>query len=739
MGQVALGLVMHNHQPIGNFGWVNEEQYQKAYEPLVACLERHPGVKLGLHYTGSLLDWLAEAHPDFLERVRALVERGQVEIVGGGFYEPVLAVLPEADRVGQLTALADAVEERFGVRPEGMWLAERVWEPGLPHSLAEAGMRWTVVDDTHLFASGFSGEDLHGYHLTEDDGRPVALFASLYELRYTLLWQPLEETMAFLRGMANAAAPGTLPLAVMGDDGEKFGGWPETYRVCYEEGYMDAFFAAIEEAAGWLVPVHLSQYRRDHPALGRVYLPTASYVEMSEWVLPAPASAAFGQLRAEMEVARPDLTRWLRGGFWRGFMTKYPEVNRLHKRMLRTHAKVHAARALPDATGDGGLRDLYRGQNNDVYWHGVFGGIYMNHMRCETTRRLLLAENAADAALHADDHDWCQPELRDFDADGADELLVAGAHQNLLIDPAEGGAVQAWDVRRAALNAFDTLARRPEAYHEKIRAAVRERGGANSAWKAEENVHAVRLQEPNLDDYLAYDAYDRAGGIEHILDPLTTADDFRHGRFTERGDFTRGTFTLDPITPDTAAFPPGAPEGGTEAWHFTLRRDGAITWADGGTSPLTIEKTYTAQTLTAAFACHYCVTNGGPQAVEFVFASEWNVNLQGGGHNDQCYTWMPDHHVLSPLHDLPEQFMAATDLHMGNTYLDTDLYLILSPAADLWKLPIETVSNSVDGFERVYQGTSLIARWPLRLEPGATWEGSVFWTAGMAQPAQPPL
>ncbi len=738
MGQVALGLVFHNHQPIGNFGWVNEEQYQKAYAPLVDCLERHPGVRVGLHYTGSLLDWLAEAHPDFLERVRALVEAGQVEVVGGGFYEPVLAVLPEADRVGQIVSLADAVEERFGARPEGMWLAERVWEPGLPHSLAEAGMRWTLVDDTHLFAAGLAAQDLYGYYLTEDDGRPVALFASLYELRYSLLWRPVAETMTFLQGVGDGAAPGTLPLAVMGDDGEKFGGWPETYRVAYEEGYMDRFFAAVEAAADWLVPVHLSRYRRDHAPLGRVYLPTASYIEMSEWVLPAAGAAAFGKLRAEMDANRPDVARWLRGGFWRGFMAKYPEINRLHKRMLRTHAKVHAARALPETTGDGGLRELYRGQNNDVYWHGVFGGIYMNHMRCETTHRLLLAENAADALLHAGEPDWCRPELRDLDADGADELLVAGAHQNLLIDPAEGGAIQAWDVRRPALNAFDTLARRPEAYHDAIRAAVRDGVGAEE-WNAEENVHAVRLQEANLDDYLAYDDYARAGGIEHILDAETLADDFRSRRFAERGDFVRGAFALDPFSANTAAYPAGAPEGRTETWHFTLRREGAITAPDGITSPLTVEKTYTVQTLAAAFACHYRLTNTSEAPAAFVFASEWNVNLQGGGHNDQCYTWMPDRNTLTPFHDLPEQFAAASELHMGNTYRDTDLYLILSPAADLWKLPIETVSNSVDGFERVYQGTSLIARWPLRLEPGATWEGSVFWTAGVAQATPPAL
>ena len=56
--RISLALAIHNHQPVGNFGWVFAEVYDRAYRPMLEALERHPGVRLSLHYTGPLLEWL---------------------------------------------------------------------------------------------------------------------------------------------------------------------------------------------------------------------------------------------------------------------------------------------------------------------------------------------------------------------------------------------------------------------------------------------------------------------------------------------------------------------------------------------------------------------------------------------------------------------------------------------------------------------------------------------------------
>ena len=118
--RITLALTLHNHQPVGNFGWVIADTFDRAYRPMLDALERHPDVHLGLHYSGPLLAWIRAERPAFIGRLAALVERGQVEIVGGGWYEPVLAALPERDRIGQLVRMADELEALFGRRPRGV-------------------------------------------------------------------------------------------------------------------------------------------------------------------------------------------------------------------------------------------------------------------------------------------------------------------------------------------------------------------------------------------------------------------------------------------------------------------------------------------------------------------------------------------------------------------------------------------------------------------------------------------
>ena len=458
--RISLCLVLHNHQPVGNFGWVIEEVYRLAYEPLVGALERHPTIRLGLHYTGPLLEWLASEQSVFLDRLNALVARGQVEILGGAHFEPILVALPQRDRHGQLLRMREDVARRFGVEPAGAWLAERVWEPSLAYDLAAAGYRYTVLDDNHLRAAAVPEDEMWGTYTTDDQGRPLTIFGTEKGLRYRIPWQPTSDLIAYLR--QNATSDGHR-LGTMGDDGEKFGGWPGTYELCWGKGrWVDDCFDALAANASWLSTVTPTDWLEREPPVGRVYVPTASYVEMTQWALPANEANTFERLMTEASGSGSPALRFLRGGLWRNFQARYREINDLHKQMLRASAAVEQ---MPHgAERERALDHLYRGQSNDCYWHGLFGGIYLPHMRLATLAELIAAEDLAvgPAAPAASG-------VADYDLDGVDEVLLGSAGQSVLIDVAEGGGIGSWDLRASRLAAASVLRRRPESYHERLR------------------------------------------------------------------------------------------------------------------------------------------------------------------------------------------------------------------------------------------------------------------------------
>src|SRR4030095_10642502 len=131
--------------------------------------------------------------------------------------------------------------------------------------------------------------------------------------------------------------------------------------------------------------------------------------------------------------------RWLRGAFWRNYQVKYREVNDLHKQMLRASAKVEAMDDGPDR--EAAIDHLHRGQSNDCYWHGLFGGIYISHMRLATYEHLIAAEDAADRALET----VSEATTRDLDMDGLPEVLVSDEGQVVGVKPGEGGGIGSWD------------------------------------------------------------------------------------------------------------------------------------------------------------------------------------------------------------------------------------------------------------------------------------------------------
>ncbi len=705
--RIYLALAIHNHQPVGNFDFVFEQAYREAYEPMVATLERHPEIRLALHYSGPLRDWLAGQCPEFLARVRALVQRGQVEMMTGGYYEPILSSIPDHDKLGQIRKLSAAVQADFRASPAGLWLAERVWEPHLPLALAQAGVEYTIVDDTHFRYIGLQDEDLFGYYVTEEQGATLKVFGTSKHLRYTIPWSPVEEVIDYLRSEATENGS---KVAVMGDDGEKFGLWPGTYTYIWQEGWMERFFTALGENGDWLHTIAPGEYARRFPSLGRIYLPTASYDEMGEWALPALPSWEIRHLKRRLQAEREShILRFVRGGFWRSFLAKYPEANTLHKKMFLVSEKAWALPEGPER--ERALDALWAGQSNEPYWHGVFGGAYLFHIRTANFERLLAAENQADARAHPTPR-WTEAREMDLDRDAATEVLLCGDAVNLYFDPTDGGSCCEWDWRARAYNLANVMSRRPEGYHRDLVIAAEEGKvlGPGEPGEEVESIHAavVRAKEPGLEGQLYYDWYRHASFIDHFLHPETTVADVLRAQFGEIGDFVNQPYRYA-VFPDKAGL------------TLTLTRDGHV-WQGECFCPLRVEKQIRIHPGSPDVEARYTLTNTSPQPVAAPFAVE-TVWALLGGNGPTASAEVPGQAPFG--FNQPVTVPPSQQIRLRLGWLNMEVGLHFSPAAELWLFPLETISNSEGGFERIYQGTSLFARWPLQLAPGESWRAEL--------------
>jgi len=724
MNRVTLILGVHNHQPVGNFGKVFEELYDKAYEPFLRALERHPRVKFTFHITGPLLEWLQEKRARYLERLFEMSARGQVEFFSGGLYEPILPILPDRDKVGQIQAMNRYLEARFQKRPRGLWVAERVWEPHLPKAIHEAGIEYVPIDDAHFKAAGYGEKDTFGYYLTEEQGALLKVFPISERMRYLVPFRQAHETIDYLRGVANESGDRCVTLM---DDGEKFGGWPDTYKWVYEDGWLESFFKALEDNADWITCSTFAEYVDNHPPLGRVYLPAASYSEMGEWSLPAQVSREYGNLRHELSDRgeMPRYERFLHGGFWRNFLTKYDEANHLQKKMVRVSDKVEQARRklsrkTPTSAQSALLaeaeRSLYRGQCNCPYWHGVFGGLYLNHLRFGVYRELLAAERAADQLLNPEGK--LQIEKVDFNADGREELAVETDRYHLLLEPALGGALTEVDWMKGPINLSDVLTRREEAYHHKL-LALRE-GGGQGGHPA--SIHdMVRTKEPGLENMLFYDRERRVSLVERFVDKGVTVDDLWSVRAEDRGEFAGRPFGMEGPTQ----------KKGREA-SVLLFREGKV--REGGeTMNVRFTKKITFPPGDLCLKVDYEIHNDGEKTLNARFLSEWNLTLLAGDSPDRFYfvdgRGLDDPRLCSRGEDQEVTRAGMTDRWVGLTVAFESLV-----PARFYRYPVETVSQSEGGFERVYQGSCLSWGWDLDLAPNAT----AFLTLSLRLEAQQP-
>jgi hypothetical protein len=528
MGKTALLFGIHMHQPVDNFGWVIDHAIEVCYQPFFDVMSRYPAFRFALHCSGWLMEEISGRNPKLYEQIQTLARNGTIEFFSAGYYEPILSTIPSSDRVDQIEKLNRSIKESFDQNPKGLWLTERVWESSLIPDLHRSKIEYTVMDDYHFQCAGFDEEVLDGYYLSEEEGKTIGLFPISKKLRYDLPFQSVERALHTIKSYTRE----NNSAAIIFDDAEKFGMWPGTHAWVYEKGWLERFVEAVL-ADETIETIHYGAYFKQEKPRGIAYLPNVSYYEMGEWSLRAEDALRLEKLKDEMGFERYEKegVKFLKGGIWKNFFVKYPESNRIHKRMLELSAvRSHINRSDFDTA-------LFKLQTNDPLWHGVFGGLYLSNLRDNAYRYLIECENIRYGAENVVVSD-CN------ELDGYEKIKAVTSELIFRFDSGCGAQLVELDVRDRNFNYQNTLTRRQEAYHQDLFKPVFQ----TEPLSVEEGIDTIHTALSQIDDSLRdaiiYDWYLKNSFIDHISDESFGCEKFRHCTFREYGDFANQPFEV---------------------------------------------------------------------------------------------------------------------------------------------------------------------------------------------------
>jgi len=396
---------------------------------------------------------------------------------------------------------------------------------------------------------------------------------------------------------------------------------------------------------------------------------------MSEWSLPCKAQERFDEVLSKYSYDNNAKT-FFRGGFWKNFLSKYEEANNMHKKMLYVSAKIKKYADSKKPLCDKAVNSLYEGQCNCAYWHGVFGGLYLPHLRNAVYHSLLKAEDIYNKYF-LKRPSWT---AFDFDCDYGDEWLYESKTQNIYVEPNAGGTIFEFDIFKIKHNLCDSLTRRREAYHKKL-----EEAGTNVILAGEESggartIHdsVVKVKEYGLEKYLAFDSYRRSSLADHFFKPDIRREDFIFSRYEEQGDFIGASY-----------------DAKLASGSLVLKRSGKASGEN-----ISVVKTITPLN-NQGYKVEYSIKNNSNESARLCFSSEQVFAFSSKTGDDDA--------------DLKD----VTIWKRSDSFLKAEVEVKLSEPCDVFVVSVETVATSEDGYEKTYQATAFLPLVKFNIEPDA--------------------
>ena len=403
MDKIKVIIVYHHHIPFGSSDSEFEYYYIHTLKPLVTSLYKAPHFVVVMHCSGILLEWLEKKHPELLMLFEELINRKQIELLGGGFYEPLLSFIPLTDKIGQIELLTTYIRKHFGKRPRGCWIPGLYWDQNFAAILNTCGIDYSFVRHTQFVAAGMDEQSLSQAFLTEDQGKLTTLFP----IRSCAT---SEEALAFLAKCKSSA--------------EK------------QEPKEQLISLLVNQS-------HIQIEGDEHfdTDFGRLI----SYFQ---------AESATFELTLPLKYVKQDLSLtkiYLKGENLRQSLVEHPEANDIYSKMIYVHTLINQLRG-DKARKKNAREQLWKAQGIDVFYSEVLQGIQKNRLRKAMYSSLIEAEKITR------EKGVFIPSILtfDFNLDRKTEFVMQGYEINCYISH-RGGAVFELDYIPAATNYVDTF------------------------------------------------------------------------------------------------------------------------------------------------------------------------------------------------------------------------------------------------------------------------------------------
>ncbi len=478
---------IHNHQPFGNFDDVIESCFRRSYRPLIDTLSETPFVKTVLHISGPLLIWLKKNHTEHIEKITLLIKKGQLELLGGTFSEAVISTLPEEDRILQIEMYKNLISDIFSkdINLKGFWLTERVFTPDVIKTLCSAGYKYTFLDDTHIKKSGSSLDQ--PVYLSRYLNHELLILPINRFLRYEFPFKDSDEIIKKIKKHKTV---------IHADDGEKLGDWPGMYDYLYKEKRLSKLFCDLrDEDIDFIFPDTLI---KENPDPKEIFIPYSSYDSMNKWSMNTGSLIKIHREYDRDRIKNDDSTFYT--GNYFNFFIKYSESGTIYKKNLFFSSLFHHDEKIKE--------ELLRSQCCCGYWHGVFGGIYLPHMRDAINLGNIYAENSLPEGITKIDK----------------EMIVLKKGGLSATIKRKGACLSSINSFKKRLNILNTITRRPEFYHSDIR-------------------------EP-----IYYDLDDRISISEYVVSQRVTKQNYLKNNFGIQGNFKNCLFEISNIEEQQITF-----------------------------------------------------------------------------------------------------------------------------------------------------------------------------------------